>query len=71
MAIIKVKAVQDESSYWYVIPETLYDEWYNLSDKLYKTDFEDYELINIFEEKFSKYRTGGDLNNEQLYAEID
>lgn len=69
--MIKVKAVRDESMHWYVIPETMYEEWNKLMDDLYKTGFDDNDLINKFEEKFSKYMTGGDLNNIQLYAEIE
>lgn len=68
--LIKVKAVRDDSSHWYVIPETMHQEWLQLINKLYETDFEDNDLINKFDEKFSKYTTGGDLNNIQLYAEI-
>ena len=43
------------------------EEFYSLLNKA--TD-EDYEAQEEFIEKFDQYRTGGDLNNVQLYAEI-
>lgn len=60
----KVKAVQDESSHWYIIPLDSYQEFLN--------DANDYELCESgkFDDKWGKYRTGGDLNLVQLWAEI-
>lgn len=60
----KVKAVQDESGHWYIIPNDLVDDFYK--------DSEDESLIDSgkFDDKWSKYMTGGDLNLVQLYAEI-
>jgi len=60
----KVQAVQDESSHWYVIPNELIDE--------FSDDQEDIKMIDSgkFDEKWGKYRTGGDLNLIQLYADI-
>lgn len=73
----KVVAVQDESSHWYVIPDELKEEFSKLSDGVYNAynnvDVKEEVLIDLesrFIEMFSKYRTGGDLNNIQLYAEI-
>lgn len=66
----KVIAAQDDSSHWYVFPAEMNDEWNKMNNELYDSDFEDEDLIQKFEEKFSKYRTGGDLNNKQLYAEL-
>ena len=60
----KVKAVQDDSCHWYVLPIELVDDFYKeLSDEF---------LVDsgLFDERFGKYRTGGDLNNIQLFAEI-
>ena len=63
--MIKVKAVSDESGHWYVIPNYLDDEF----DKdVQDADFGD---SGGFDDKYGKYRTGGALNNIQLYAEID
>jgi hypothetical protein len=67
--IQKVRAVQDESSHWYVIPESLNSKFREL------TEFDNDEDTNFeyekeFNEIFRKYRTGGDLNNIQLYADI-
>lgn len=64
MALRKVKAVRDDSAHWYIIPSEKAEEFNKLLDE---TDDEYTE----FEEKFSKYRTGGDVNNVQLYAEIE
>jgi hypothetical protein len=60
----KVKAVQDESGHWYVIPETLFP--------FFMIDQEDETLVDSgeFDLKWQKYRTGDDLNNVQLYAEM-
>ncbi len=63
----KVIATQDESSHWYVIPLNIYDEFRQLHEKACD---DDYEAQEEFEAKFGKYRTGGWLNNIQLYAEI-
>ena len=62
MNLIKVKAVQDMSFHWYVIPEELYDDFLNISAD---------DESEFFEEVYRKYRTGWDLNNIQLYADLD
>ena len=64
MQIEKVKAVQDNDSHWYIIPNYLMEEFE--SDLLN----EDLEESGEFGEKYDQYRTNGDLNNIQLYAEI-
>lgn len=54
----RVYVTQDESGHWYTIP-------YNL-----KEEFELYYYIedfNMFDEKYGKYRTNGDINNVQLF----
>lgn len=60
----KVKAVNDDSGHWYVIPENLYP--------FFKIDLEDEDMVEsgYFDNKWEKYRTGGDLNLVQLYAEL-
>jgi len=60
----EVKAVKDDSGHWYIIPSELHEEFYD--------DF-CYGLLGEFKNfnsKWGKYRTGGDLNDIQLYAEI-
>jgi hypothetical protein len=59
----KVRAIKDDSGHWYVIPMELTVEFHNLLNGGERTEDE-------FIEKFSKYMTGGDLNNIQLYAEL-
>ena len=62
---IKVKAIQDESGHWYVIPNELVSEFYKDEKN------ENFVDSGGFYYKYTKYMTGGDLNNNQLYAEID
>ncbi len=64
MQIEKVKAVQDNESHWYIIPNCLMEEFE--SDLLN----EDLQESGEFGEKYDQYRTHGDLNNIQLFAEI-
>lgn len=75
--LIKVVAVQDDGSHWYIIPKDSQQEFHDLSNAVYNAynnvDVKQEklnEVENAFNTKFSKYRTGGDLNNIQLYAEI-
>lgn len=60
----KVKAVRDESGHWYIIPENLLPSFI--------IDEEDESMIDNgqFDDKWGKYRTGGDLNLVQLWAEL-
>lgn len=60
-----VLALRDDAGHWYVIPKELREEWNRITDYSYQSDNWD-----EFEEKFGNYRTGGDLNNTQLYAEL-
>ena len=64
MQIEKVKAVQDNDSHWYIIPNYLMEEFE--SDLLN----ENLEESGEFGEKYDQYRIHGDLNTIQLYAEI-
>lgn len=59
-----VKATQDESGHWYVIPKELSEE--------FDIDSENYDFCESgeFDSKYGKYRTGGNLNLTQLYAEL-
>ena len=62
--IQKVRAIQDESSHWYVIPNDIVNE--------FRKDEQDEDFVDSgkFDDKYGKYRTGGDLNLVQLYAVI-
>lgn len=60
----KVYVVQDDDCHWYVIPFEMKDEFNSDLDGL--SDDNIYE----WEDKYSQYLTGGDLNNIQLYAEL-
>jgi hypothetical protein len=62
--MIKVSAVQDDSSHWYIIPSELKKQFYKDLDNLSN------DTCNDFDEKYSQYMTGGDINLVQLYAEI-
>ena len=62
--IQKVKAIKDESGHWYVIPNDLVNEF--MKDE----QDEDFVDSGDFDNKYRKYRTGGDLNLVQLYAVI-
>lgn len=63
----KVVCTQDESGHWYVIPSELDDKFNELLERSeYEWDIIEEEFCDLF----NKYRTGGDLNLIQLYAEI-
>ena len=61
----KVKAIRDDSGHWYVIPSELISEFRADESNEYFVD------SGEFDNKWRRYRTGGDLNLVQLYAEID
>jgi hypothetical protein len=62
--MIKVRAVQDDSCHWYIIPNDLTEQFY--------IDMLDEDIVDSgeFDEKWGEYMTGGDLNNIQLWADI-
>lgn len=60
--MIKVKAVQDDNGHWFVIPNNKYEEFIQ--------DLNNEDMVYKFEYKWGKWRTGGDLNLVQLYAEL-
>lgn len=62
--IKKVKALKDESGHWYVIPNDLVQS--------FSKDEQDEDFVDSggFDDKYGRYRTGGDLNLIQLYAII-
>lgn len=60
----KVYATQDDSGHWYVIP-------FEMKDKFnFELDNGEIDQWDNFEMLFGQYRTGGDLNNVQLYADL-
>ena len=67
-----VKVLRDNDSHWYVIPTVKYERWIELVHMVSKASTEEQEqrVYDKFEEEFGKYRTGGDLNNIQLFAQI-
>ena len=60
----KVKVTQDESGHWYVLPNERLDRFHE--------DGEDEDFVDSgqFDDTYGKYRTGGDINLVQLYAEL-
>lgn len=62
-----VRAKKDESSHWYVVPNHMAEEFRTLNEKAQLGDF---EAEGKFIDKFNSYRTGGDLNNEQLFIKM-
>lgn len=61
----KVKATQDESGHWYIIPNDLYEE--------FSLDMENEEMGDSgeFDDKWGHYATGGSLNLIQLWADVN
>ena len=57
----KVKVTQDDSGHWYIIPNELFENFHNDLENEELTDSGEFDTI------YGQYRTGGDLNNEQLY----
>lgn len=62
--MIRVYAVQDNDSHWYVIPYELKDEFFTDLENGEKDEYE------YFGEKYDQYMTGGDLNLIELYANV-
>ena len=62
---VKVKAMRDEASHWYLVPEEEVETFRELSEK---AEMGDHEAETLFIESFSQYITGGDLNNTPLYV---
>jgi hypothetical protein len=68
-----VQALQDDNGHWYLIPNELEERFNDLLEELYSDDNDfddDYDnLSEKFDDLFSEYRTGGDLNLVQLYID--
>jgi hypothetical protein len=60
-SMIKVKCLRDESLHWYIVPNELENEFCK--------DLANENMIDSggFDDKYGKFRTGGGLNNIQLY----
>lgn len=65
--MIKVRALQDEGGDWFIIPNNLENKFHKYMNDHSRTPSDWYKYEEKFEEIFSQYRTGGDLNNVQLY----
>lgn len=61
--------MSDDASHKYLVPNELAQEFTERMNKMYEDGFEDQDLIDEFEKKFGQYRTGGSVNNVQLYIE--
>jgi len=74
ISIIKraVKVVQDRDSHWYIIPNELEEEFHEILNTI-ESDSNDLAYLDEdrFEEKFSQYMTGGDINLTQLYINVE
>jgi hypothetical protein len=59
-----VKAIEDESGHWYIIPNSLFERFYK--------DMQDEDFVDSgdFDDEYGRYRIGGDLNLVQLFAKI-
>lgn len=64
-----VKLKSDGDGHDYLIPNDMEAsfEWYM---NAISENEDDQKVIDNFEEVFSTYRLGGDINNKQLYADI-
>lgn len=69
--MIKVHAVQDNDSHWFVIPSEMVDDFNELLERMSEENDFTSKAEEIFIEKFDQYMTGGDLNLTQLYIPDD
>lgn len=70
--MIRVYPVQDDDGHWYIIPHSEVELFYLSTEAIQSVEPESedwYEELSIFEHRFGKYMTGGDLNLVPLYAE--
>jgi len=64
--MIQVKALQDDACHWYLVPNDECAEFSRLINEIYA---ENTDAEIEFDEKFGRYRVGGDLNNTQLFIQ--
>lgn len=60
-----VIAIKDQDGHWYVIPKNMKQDFLDMEERVPHDEYE------AFNEKYSEYLTGGDLNLVQLYRRID
>lgn len=70
-SLIKVKALQDNDSHWYVVPNVAAEDFNELCERMSVEDEFTSTAEEIFLERFSQYKTEGDLNLVQLYIPDD
>lgn len=69
--MLKIKLLQDDRFNWYTIPNNMENLFYNILDEIYNLEDNAHEKIEEFEQAFSKYKLGEDVNKTQLYIEIE
>lgn len=65
MQFVKATAIQDQDGHWYVIPTEMKQDFLDMEERGHHDEYE------AFNERFSQYLTGGDLNLTQLYVPSD
>lgn len=63
----RVYVVQDDDGDWYVIPFEEKERFHLCLNELITSEY-DLDLLEVWEEEFGHYRTGGDLNLVELYG---
>ena len=67
----KAYAVEDSDGHWYVIPFEMKEQFFELDEKIGNENWsESQNADEEFNKLFSQYKTGGDLNLIELYADI-
>jgi len=66
----RVVITQDDDGHSYIIPYEMKEEFIDLLNKLIECDYEDAEILDEYVNKFEQYRTGGDINNIELYIKL-
>jgi len=56
---------QDDCGHWYVVPKELETQW---SSDIWNDTMAD---SGEFDEKYGRFRTGGDINLVQLFKEVE
>ena len=67
-SVLDVKILKRDGD-WFIVPNELMEEWNEYTEILDREDesAEWYDACDRFEKYFGHMRTGGDLNNVQLY----
>jgi hypothetical protein len=64
-----IRALEDGDGHWYLVPNELSSKFSELSNKIDEDGEDFFPALEEFEKLFNEFRTGGDLNNTQLYIE--